>query len=254
MHDRPSQPLQNDAVQVWWFALDDPGLDHDAAHSALAEDEAARARRMRKQGERDRWIVARATLRQILGSYVGIEPRLLRFSYGIAGKPDLSDQLGDRAPHFSLSHAGSYALCAVARGCPVGVDVEVQSQFEHDDLARHRFTPQEVALLASLPAGERATWFVQLWTYKEAYVKARGLSLDAVLNGVVIMPSGTGTAAILRAQNELHPEQWTLRALPVKPGYCGAVAFASAACSIEFRAWPATGRAKPVVQEAGHLG
>jgi len=230
-------------VHVWWVELDDPRLDYDALYSTLAEDEAARAGRIRKHGERYRWIVARATLRQILGRYVGIEPSLVRFSYSIDGRPRLSGQLNDQALQFSLSHAGSYALCAIARGYRVGVDVEIQGAFNHDDLARHRFTPQEVDLLASLPSSERGAWFVQLWTYKEAYVKARGLSLDTVLNDIVMVPRATGTTAII-AEHELRAGTWTLRALPVMHGYCGAIAAASPACRIQFRAWPVATRSR----------
>ncbi len=72
--------------------------------------------------------------------------------------------------HFSLSHSGGYALCALSDG-PVGADIEA---------VRPR---RERLFRAALSEGERAafsgSWedFFRLWTLKESWVKREDVPL-----------------------------------------------------------------------------
>lgn len=81
--------------------------------------------------------------------------------------------------HFSLSHAGSWAMCAVSRQ-PVGCDVERTGRGD-ERLAKYCFAPEELEALGREKS--RAAWdqqFTEIWTRKESYLKAtgRGLSLQ----------------------------------------------------------------------------
>ena len=77
---------------------------------------------------------------------------------------------------FSLSHAGSLALCAVS-GAPVGCDIE-QVQNAPLELAPRVFGPEERAWLSAAPNGEEAQRrFFTLWTLKESYLKMTGEGL-----------------------------------------------------------------------------
>ena len=100
---------------------------------------------------------------------------------------------------FNLSHTASLIACAVAttagEGAPaateaevdvdveVGVDVEAGSRKLRggvDKLAKRWLSAAEAASLAELPDGPpRATRFLQLWTLKEACVKAAGTGIGA---------------------------------------------------------------------------
>lgn len=82
-------------------------------------------------------------------------------------------------PFFSISHAGSIALCAFSRGA-VGVDVEAVSAFDPSLLPA--FHPREQAYLRTLPAGSEAPVLCQLWTRKESLLKARGGVLADLLD------------------------------------------------------------------------
>jgi phosphopantetheinyl transferase len=66
-------------------------------------------------------VASQRALREILGRYLGLPGEDLSFEAGEHGKPRLADREGELA--FNLSHSGSLALVAVARG-EVGVDVE----------------------------------------------------------------------------------------------------------------------------------
>lgn len=100
------------------------------------------------------------------------------------GKPLLADRDG---PHFSLSHSGVWAVCAVG-STPLGVDVERPRCTMA--VARRQFHPQEVAALESLEPQARKDALCRLWTGKEAYVKAlgRGLTLPLRSFRIVLTP------------------------------------------------------------------
>lgn len=93
-----------------------------------------------------------------------------------AGKPVFA-QRSDL--HFSLSHSGEYAMCAISDGA-VGADVQKIRPI-HLSVAR-RFHFRERDWLAEQPKAEQFQAFFQIWTRKEAWVKAMShnelLSLD----------------------------------------------------------------------------
>ena len=84
------------------------------------------------------------------------------------GKPFLPDYPGF---HFSLSHAGSWAVCAVSE-YPLGVDLEQLRELRRG-VAERWFSASESALLRQMPPEA----FFEFWTLKEAAVKATGEGL-----------------------------------------------------------------------------
>ncbi len=154
-------------------------LKNDAA--ALPEEEASRLlpRWRRRRLERLRYAPAReASLGAgLLWRYVmerhGIHPEEpVRFLQ--AGKPVFA-QRDDL--HFSLSHSGPYAMCAISdQG--VGVDIQ-QIKPVHMSIAR-RFHFKERDWLAEQPHEGQNHAFFRIWTRKEAWVKA--VSHDQLLS------------------------------------------------------------------------
>ena len=100
-----------------------------------------------------------------------------------AGKPVFA-QRDDL--HFSLSHSGPYAMCAISDR-RVGVDVQ-QIKPVHLSVAR-RFHFRERDWLAEQPHEEQQRAFFHIWTRKEAWVKAvsqdqlLGLDEEDVIHG-----------------------------------------------------------------------
>ena len=93
--------------------------------------------------------------------------------------------------HFSLSHSGNWALCAIC-GRPVGCDVE-RTHRGNASLARRFFHPEEQAALTAEPEGEGREWlFTRLWTRKEAYLKADGRGLSLPMESFSALNEGEG--------------------------------------------------------------
>lgn len=84
------------------------------------------------------------------------------------GRPDI---------FLSLSHSGAYLLVGVSHA-PVGVDIECIKPRRVLPLAETIGHPDEYAMLARLPPEQQQLAFLECWTRKEAWLKARGLGLS----------------------------------------------------------------------------
>lgn len=231
-------------VDVWRVFLDLEPASVKAAESTLSADEAKRASRFHFDRDRTRFIVAHASLRNILARTLHCEPRQLNLSANAYGKPFLPDHKVE----FNLSHSGGYALVAVSRQCRVGVDVErIRPDMETAGLARRFFSPAEVSELMALSPEQQTTGFFLCWTRKEAYIKAQGLGLSLPLDSFD-MSLAPDEPAILRAtrSDPLEAARWTLLSLDVEFGYAGALAAegagrlpdqASKDSGLDFRFW-----------------
>lgn len=162
-------------IHLWRATLDDP-VRLAGAEAVLSREELFRAGRFARVIDRERFIAAHGALRMVLGLYVSADPQSLEFRTGPMGKPALVQTFTDL--RFNLSHSGDIALIAVTRGREVGVDVErVQRDIEFDPIVEHYFDPTEAWDLRTAPPHERVGKFFDLWTRKEACVKAEGTGL-----------------------------------------------------------------------------
>ncbi len=162
-------------IHLWRAALDDP-IRLSGAEAVLSREELLRAGKFARALDRQRFIAAHGALRMVLGLYLSADPQSLEFRAGPMGKPALVQTFTDL--RFNLSHSGELALIAVTRGREVGVDVErVQRDIEFDPIVEHYFEPTEAWDLRTAPPQERVGRFFDLWTRKEACVKAQGVGL-----------------------------------------------------------------------------
>jgi len=159
-------------IHLWRAALDNP-IRLAGAEAVLSRDEILRAGQFARPVDRERYIAAHGALRMVLGLYLSADPQSLEFVAGPMGKPALVQTFTDL--RFNLSHSGDLALIAVTRGREVGVDVErVQNDIEFEPIVEHYFEPGEAWDLRTAPPHERVPRFFDLWTRKEACVKAEG--------------------------------------------------------------------------------
>jgi 4'-phosphopantetheinyl transferase len=177
-----------DEVRVVWCAT--AALPEDAVSAAaasLSPDEHAHAQRLRFRDNARDYAVAHALLRRELSRGSTTAPSAWSFERGAHGKPFLAGH-GAAAPSFSLSHTRGMVACALAPPeVAVGIDVEAnQRDLDSARLAERFFAPPEVAALAALPARARQERFYDLWTVKEAVVKAVGLALPPALSHVAV--------------------------------------------------------------------
>lgn len=223
----PETPAVGDGeVHVWRTRLDPPTERVRDLEPALSGDERERARRLRFERDRRRFVVARGVLRALLARYTALEPAELRFQYGPRGKPALAAELNAADLRFNLSHSHELALYAVARGRELGIDVEQHRPDRAEaGIAERFFSQGELKALRALPAARWTEAFFACWTRKEAYIKAKGAGFGIALDqfDVTVTP---GQPAVLLATRQDPPDvaRWSLHDLHPADGYAGALA------------------------------
>jgi 4'-phosphopantetheinyl transferase len=155
-------------------ALDEAALN--SANALLSDDERARRDRFRAQRDRDEYAAAHALLRTMLSTFGDRPPDAWRFAAGPHGKPALAG--ADARLSFNLSHARGLVACAVTTGADVGIDVEaVTRAIDWRAIASRYFSPEEVSAIERADPTAQTIRFFELWTLKEAFIKALGLGM-----------------------------------------------------------------------------
>src|SRR5256884_6925119 len=106
-------------------ARPDVGPDAVSASATLLSDrERERARRFAFDPDRNRFIVARALLRQLLATRLGVRPEAVELASGARGKPALAGRFATSDLRFNVSHCKDVAVYALSsrRGGGVGVE------------------------------------------------------------------------------------------------------------------------------------
>jgi len=245
--------LRDGEVCVWWTRLDAslPLL----AEASLCTDEKQRADRFLFGRDRRRFVACRATLRQIIGGYLSVEPGAVAFRYQLGGKPELAPHAAPDGSvasrlRFNVSHSGEIAVYGIALGCEVGVDVEaIREVDELDAIVARNFSSDERASFARLAPEARPDGFFAGWTRKEAFLKATGEGLSRPLHTFSVS-LGTGEAArLLEIDGDTsEAAQWTVHDCRVTQGHVAAVAVRRAVCRVSVRRWPLAAQTRTPLQ------
>lgn len=169
--------LPDDEIHVWVLELDRSSCNSQL----LSHEEQERADRFVRENDRERFKVAHASLRQILGRYLNEAPLSLAFDANPAGKPFLAEPRCANRITFNLAHSEQYGLLAVTRHREVGIDIEVERNLDDlNDMARQIMSSPEFQAFRSTAPELASEIFFGLWTRKEAVLKAigSGLSID----------------------------------------------------------------------------
>jgi 4'-phosphopantetheinyl transferase len=183
---KAAEPITTDEIHLWLVDYDE--IADERLHAAYRDllDAAERNQEPRFYFERDRrrYLVTRALVRSVLSRYLAIDPRECLFSTNAYGRPDVANSQPDEGClSFNISHTHSLIVLGVTRGRALGVDVEnVSARQVSIDIADRYFAPPEVAALRARPAHEQQDRFFEYWTFKESYIKARGMGLSLPLD------------------------------------------------------------------------
>lgn len=180
--------LPQAGVDLWFcrpeiFASDSSLL---ARYEGLIDEvEYEHYRRLRFPDHKLEYLASHAMLRYVLTLYYpAMAPGDWAFQRNAHGKPSLVDEQARDFPlAFNLSHTHGIALCGVAVGGELGVDVEYHANSQGLlDVADHYFSDLEVRDLFELEKAEQEHCFFHYWTLKEAFIKARGEGLAIPLD------------------------------------------------------------------------
>lgn len=234
----PSPPLPADdqSVDVWRVPLEVAAAEVTACRELLSADELERADRFKFPEGRRRFAVARAALRKVLSHYSPRPPAEWRFTYGPHGKPGLAPKSSGANVQFNISHAHELAVIAVTSGREVGVDVEwLQRRTEFESLARRFFGRKERAAFQAADAARRGRVFFQIWTRKEAWLKARGEGITVALEQFDVLEQ-LRDASVPDGHGETRTDAiWRFAEFECPGDYIGAVVVSGSLTALRLR-------------------
>jgi 4'-phosphopantetheinyl transferase len=174
-------------------------------------DEAYRERIARYRFWEDR---QRSLLGQVLVRYAIIknfylandEIKIIRNTYG---KPFIS---GIGGIYFNVSHSGDWVVFVINTE-NVGIDVQEVTDIKVS-IAEHFFSREENEFLAALGKEEKLSGFYNMWSLKEAYIKALGLGFTMPLNSFTVIRTSEGFEVKCTKERKFYLKQY-----PIDNGY-----------------------------------
>ena len=133
-----------------------------------------------------RYVQAHEFLRETLSRFAAVAPSEWRFTRGEFGRPAIAGPMEGMGLEFNLSHTSDWTAVVVTRGVPCGIDIELIRPIPQMlDIARTHFAPEELRALEQLDENIRPRRFFELWTEKEAWLKACGGGLSLPMNRII---------------------------------------------------------------------
>jgi 4'-phosphopantetheinyl transferase len=198
------------------------------ALDALSTDERIRCTRFLFGRDRRDFAAAHALLRAALSSTADRARDEWRFEAGSFGKPRLAATIAASTPiSFNLAHTRGLVACAVVKQADVDVGVDVEAIARHYDLAeltRRFFSSAEAAEILRHEGEDRERRFFELWTLKEAFIKALGEGLSHPLDSFCFGFDGDGSLRF-ESSNIKAARTWHFALLDVIGRYCISLAF-----------------------------
>lgn len=191
-------------------------LENRAWH--LSDEEKERQSKFKFNALSKKYAQRTGALRYLLAQYIDVSPGGVKFEFNKYGKPYLS---GEVALTFNLSHSRDWFCLAIANKAEVGCDIEwIDESIEHDDLIEQYFSKIEQLEYKSFPPAERPGIFFNLWTRKEAFIKAVGQGLSYGLDRFSVEAHNTGHPRLLEVSDKnADISDWQFRAFDQIEGY-----------------------------------
>ena len=220
----PLRKLLPDArIDIWIFDLDSSWSLELNFDNLLSDDERSRAGSYVFPKDASRFMLCRTMLRLGLAGYLQQVPRTISLASNCHGKPRLVDH---PELHFNVSHSDRLGLIAFTTVGEVGIDAErMQRDVEALEIARTCFTKNESALVAAAQTPrEQTSIFLNLWTRKEAVLKAAGYGISHGVDLVDVSQPPMGQIRLINAPGDLTESCWRVDDLKLVDGFVGAVA------------------------------
>ena len=156
--------------------------------SELSSEERLEVARFVRSRDRQQRLITRGMLRRLLSHYCDCSPQNWQFERGKHGRPEIVRDPAMPPLRFNVSHTTGLIAMIVGLEMDVGVDAEtVHRRNNLAGIAERYFADSEVQGLRNYQGDQRqdTQWrrrFFEIWTLKEAYVKAVGKGLTLPLD------------------------------------------------------------------------
>lgn len=181
----------------------------------LPSQEQEKIRRFKFQKDKDRSLLGKILLWKLLHEQSDFR-KPLQFDYSEYQRPSIRSCHAD----FSISHSGEIVVCGLSTTGLIGVDVEEERPVAPAEFNAF-FNPEELQWI-----GDSRSRFFQLWSRKEALIKASGSGMFADLLSI----------NATQPNHQLGGREFVVQNLELQPDYGCAIALSENTAQINFSA------------------
>jgi 4'-phosphopantetheinyl transferase len=212
-------------VHIWMADLNiSESIQQHFEKSFLSNEELAKAKSFKFDQHRLQFSASHGYLRFILAQYLNCCPSLIEYEIGEYGKPSLKNPSNPDKIRFNMSHSQNMALYAVTLDVEVGVDIEIiKDDLNIPDLIEHVFTTRENNIFKEIKEDKKTKVFYDVWTRKEAYLKATGEGFNFPLNKIEVTTYPDEEVKLLNVERNQSVNPWSLYSLEL-PEYSASIA------------------------------
>jgi 4'-phosphopantetheinyl transferase len=224
-HTTPLSPAE---IHLWLAFYDEITEErlHSSYRELLSPAEKEQEPRFYFARDRRRFLITRALARTVLSRYAPIHPREWVFSTNAYGRPEIVNaEARGEGLSFNISHTHSLIVLGVTKSRALGADVEnIRAREVSIDIADRFFAPQEVVALTATPPPRQQYRFFEYWTFKEAYIKARGMGLSLPLDKFSFhYPDDHTVELTIHPELADDPSRWQFWQFQPRPEYLVAI-------------------------------
>jgi len=215
----PPPNLTPGILQIWKADLKAWTTRAELLAELLSEVEVERLGRYKIPAKRTEFTLSRGLLRVVLGSYLGLDPASLDIYISQQGKPYLPNE----ELRFNVSHSGRHLLCACGLHQSIGIDIQqIYAISSLETIAKRYFSSVESEYLAAMESPQEV--FFEIWTAKEAYLKAVGAGFQGSPTEVSLLPDLNQAGRFRVSTPPGGRGNWSVYKLEVGKGFKAALA------------------------------
>ena len=203
-------------IDIWQISLD--ALITDQHSLILTLDKEERERYQKRQNKlQSSYLLSHAACRQILAHYLNLAAGEIKYKKNQHGKP----LLDHKTPlNFNMSHSRDKAIVAVTNHSTIGVDIEFSDKNTGwEKIVPRYFHPDEINYLFAQPKDRQKQTFFQIWTRKEAYIKAIGTGFATALASFSVIDKEIS----YHAEPSANSKNWYRQDLEINSPYIASV-------------------------------
>lgn len=170
-------------IEIYAISINEnyPKNEFETIIKFLCKEKQEKLKRLKFFEDALRTLAGEIIIRNIVKRKYKINFEDIIFKKNINGKPYIDNIKGF---HFNISHSGKWVVCAISDAL-IGIDIEKIKETNFK-VAKRFFSEEEYIDLSNKESVSKTEYFYDIWTLKEAYLKAIGTGLTVPLRSFTL--------------------------------------------------------------------
>jgi len=191
-------------VKIYIFELSSPISDKDKSFF-LSELDSSEIETLPNAGGKNFGLslIGKVLVKKIVANKALISKKNVLIGKTKLGKP-IIERPRNLNLDISISHSGNYVVVGICDSGKIGVDIELLKDIDFGALKNCLSVRDEIYINSGKGLTQRFENFYEIWTRKEAYVKALGIGLQKPLPITQFSPDDAKPRAEIRHDNQQY--------------------------------------------------